>query len=85
VVETTGFNDRTWIDAAGLPHSTKLKVTERITRLDAENMEIVSIIDDPEMYSKKWSFTTYPKKLKGELLEYICNENEKDVQHFSGK
>lgn len=85
VVETTGFNDRTWIDAAGLPHSTNLKVTERITRLDAENMEIVSTIDDPEMYSRKWSFTTYPKKLKGELLEYICNENEKDVQHFPGK
>jgi hypothetical protein len=85
VVDTKGFNDRTWIDAAGLPHSTNMKVTERITRLDATNMEITSIIDDPEMYSKKWSFTTYPKKLKGELLEYICNENEKDVQHFSAK
>jgi hypothetical protein len=85
VVQTQGFNDRTWIDAAGLPHSTNLKVTERITRLDATNMEITSIVDDPEMYSKKWSFTTYPKKLKGELLEYICNENEKDVQHYSEK
>src|SRR5215469_10717134 len=85
VVETTGFNDRTWIDAAGVPHSTKLKVTERFTRLDADNMEIVNTIDDPVMYTKPWSFTTYPKRLKGELLEYICNENEKDVQHFPGK
>jgi hypothetical protein len=85
VVETTGFNDRTWIDAAGIPHSTELKVTERIRRLDADNMEIVNIVDDPMMFTKTWSFTTYPKRLKGELLEYICNENERDVQHLQGK
>jgi hypothetical protein len=85
VVETTGFNDKTWIDAAGVPHSTELKVTERIRRLDADNMEIVNIVDDPVMYTKQWSFTTYPKRLQGELLEYICNENEKDVQHLTGK
>jgi hypothetical protein len=85
VVETTGFNDKTWIDAAGVPHSTKLKVTERFTRLDADNLEIVNIVDDPVMYTRTWSFTTYPKRLKGELLEYICNENEKDVQHLLGK
>jgi hypothetical protein len=85
VVETTGFNDKTWIDAAGVPHSTQLKVTERIHRLDADNMEIVNIVDDPVMYTKTWSFTTYPKILQGELLEYICNENERDVQHMVAK
>jgi hypothetical protein len=85
VVETTGFNDKTWIDAAGVPHSTQLKVTERIHRLDVDNMEIVNTVNDPVMYTKPWSFTTYPKRLEGELLEYICNENEKDVQHFPGK
>ncbi|MBV9742245.1 MAG: hypothetical protein JO099_00660 [Acidobacteriia bacterium] len=85
VVETTGFNEKTWIDAAGVPHSTHLKVTERFRRLDADNMEIVNIIEDPVMYTKPWSFTIYPKRLKGELLEYICNENEKDVKHLQGK
>ena len=85
VIETTGFNDKTWIDAAGVPHSTKLKVTERIHRLDADNMEIVNIVDDPVMYTKPWSFTTYPKRMNGELIEYVCNENEKDVQHLTGK
>jgi hypothetical protein len=85
VIETQGFNDKTWIDAAGVPHSTGMKVTERIRRLDAENLEIVSIIDDPAMYTKPWGFTTYPKLLKGELLEYICNENEKDVERMVGK
>jgi hypothetical protein len=85
VVETKGFNESTWIDAAGVPHSADMKVTERIRRLDADNMEIVNIIDDPAMFTKPWGFTTYPSKLKGELLEYICNENEKDVTHMVGK
>ena len=85
MVETVGFNDITWIDAAGVPHTKDMKVTERITRLDADNMEIVSVVDDPAMYTKPWGFTTYPRRLKGELLEYICNENEKDVDHLVGK
>ena len=85
VVETIGFNDKTWIDASGVPHSTAMKVTERIRRLDEENMEIVSIVDDSKMYTEPWSFTTYPKRLHGEILEYICNENESDVKHLVGK
>jgi hypothetical protein len=85
VVETIGFNERTWIDAAGVPHSKDMRVTERIRRLDEENMEIISTVDDPKMYTQPWSFTTYPKRLHGEIMEYICNENESDVRHLVGK
>ena len=85
VVVTKGFNDLTWIDAAGVPHTKNMVVTERIRRLDRDNMEIVSVVDDPEYYSKPWGFTTYPRRMDGELLEYICNENEKDVQHLTDK
>ena len=85
VVETVGFNEKTWIDAAGVPHSKDMKVTERIRLLDADNMEIVSTVDDARMYTKPWSFTTYPKRLQGEILEYICNENEADARHLVGK
>jgi hypothetical protein len=85
VVETQGFNDITWIDAAGVPHTKDMKVTERITRLDMDNMEIVHIVDDPALFTKPWGFTTYPRRLKGELLEYVCAENEKDVAHMVGK
>ena len=85
VVETRGFNERTWIDASGVPHSKDMKVTERIRLLDGENMEIVSTVDDQRMYTKPWSFTTYPKRLHGEILEYICNENEADVKHLVSK
>ena len=85
VVETRGFNDKTWIDAAGVPHSIDMKVTERIRLLDADTMEIVSTVDDEAMYTAPWSFTTHPKRLLGEILEYICNENEADVKHLVGK
>ncbi len=85
VVETIGQNDISWIDAAGIPHSTDMKVTERITRPDLGHLEIVHTIDDPKTFSKSWSFTTKPSLLKGELIEYICQENNKDIEHLVGK
>ena len=85
VVETTGFNERTWIDAAGVPHSTDMKVVEHIRLLGPNDLEIVSTVQDQKMFSAPWSFTTHPTRLKGEILEYICNENEKDSQHLVGK
>ena len=85
VVDTVGQNDITWIDAAGIPHSTDMKVTERITRTDLGHMEIVHIIDDPKTFSRPWTFTTKPTLLKGELIEYICQENNKDIEHLVGK
>src|SRR5919108_1301110 len=51
VVENVGQNDITWIDAAGIPHSKDMKVTERITRTDLGHMDIVHIIDDPKTFS----------------------------------
>jgi hypothetical protein len=85
VVETVGQNDITWIDQSGIPHSTDMKVTERFTRTDFGHLEVVHIIDDPKTFSKPWTFTTHPSLLKGELIEYICQENNKDVEHLIGK
>jgi hypothetical protein len=48
-------------------------------------MEIVHTIEDPKTFSKPWSFTTKPTLLKGELIEYICQENNKDIEHLVGK
>ncbi len=85
VVETVGQNDITWLDEGGIPHSADMKVTERIRRPDYGHLEIVNTIDDPKTFSKPWSFTTHPSLLRGELIEYICQENNKDVQHLVGK
>jgi hypothetical protein len=85
VVETVGQNDISWIDAAGIPHTTDMKVTERITRPDVGHLEIVHTIEDPKTFSKPWSFTTKPSLLRGELIEYVCQENNKDIEHLVGK
>lgn len=54
VGESNGFNDKTWIDNAGLPHSAALHVEERYHRVDRNHLEMTIIIDDPKMYTKPW-------------------------------
>jgi len=85
VVETVGQNAITWLDQDGHPHTDKMVVTERLRRPDLGHMEIDHTIDDPGAYSKPWKFTTYPTLLNGELIEYICQENNKDLEHLKGK
>jgi hypothetical protein len=58
VIESNGFNNRTWLDASGHPHGEKLKVTERLTRTDFNNIKVESTIDDPEFYTKPWTVVT---------------------------
>jgi len=85
VVETVGQTDLSWIDMAGIPHSADMKVTERIRRPDFGHLEIEHTIEDPKTFSRPWKFTTNPVLLRGELIEYICQENNKDVEHLVGK
>jgi hypothetical protein len=80
VVETTGFNDKTWLDGFGHPHSDAMKVTERFRRRDFGHMDIEIVIDDPKAYTKPLRYLQ-PQRLEPdtELIEYICNENAKPV------
>ncbi len=54
VAESNGFEDRTWLDNAGLPHSDALHVEERYHRVDRDHLEMTIIIADPKMYTKPW-------------------------------
>jgi hypothetical protein len=85
VVDTVGFNGLTWLDESGLPSTESLHVIERFSRPDLGHLEIVNIVDDPKAYTKPWSFTTHPVMQKGDLMEYICQENNRDVEHLVGK
>jgi hypothetical protein len=84
VVETRGFNDKGWLDNGGKPATDQLKVTERFIRKDFGNMDIQITIDDPKAYTKPWT-VTQPLAFQAdtELLEYICNENNRyfDLVH----
>jgi hypothetical protein len=86
VVETTGFNDKTWLDDAGHPHSDQMKVTERFRRPDFGHLLIEITIEDPLAYAKPWTVTQeFQLIADGELIEYVCNENNRDLPHLVGK
>ena len=86
VVVTAGYNDRTWLDADGHPHTESLRTTERFSRRDFGHLELSETFDDPKAYAKPWTV-----KVAGDLrpdtdlLEYVCKENEKDSEHMVGR
>jgi hypothetical protein len=86
VAQTSGFNDHGWLDNDGRPATDALHVTERFHRKDFGHMDIVITVDDPKAYTKPWTVTEPFKLLPDtELLEYVCNENNKDLKHLVGK
>ena len=86
VVDTAGFNDRSWLDAFGHPHSEAMRVTERFHRLDFGHMEIQITVDDPTMYTRPFTIKIDQRLLPDtDLIEAFCLENEKDRPHMVGK
>ena len=85
VIDTAGFNDRTWLDLSGRPHTEALHVTERYRRLDTGRMQLQMTFDDPKAYSRPWTITIDGGLVPdSELLEAVCNENEKDSSRYIG-
>jgi hypothetical protein len=84
VVESAGFNDRTWLDFSGHPHTEALRTTERYTRKDFGHMDIQITYNDPKAYMRPWTITLHASLMADtELLENVCNENDKSSrQHF---
>jgi hypothetical protein len=86
VVETTGFRDDGWLDVNGSPLTDAAKMTERFRRVNYGNLEIEVTVDDPKAYTKPWTVKmTQRVMLNTELIEFVCNENEKSVTHLVGK
>jgi hypothetical protein len=78
VVDTIGFNDKTWVDGAGLPHSEALHVVERIRRADHETLVDDITVEDPMAYTKPLTNRqVYKLKPGWEIQEYVCEENNK--------
>jgi len=86
VVESTGFNDRTWLDFGGHPHSEELRITERIRRRDFGHLDIEETLTDSKIYGRPWTIVIHGDLTTDtEMLEYVCAENEKDREHLVGK
>jgi hypothetical protein len=86
VVESSGFNDRTWLDMGGHPHTEALKMTERFRRTSFGHMDLRVTYDDPKAYRKPWTISFGVGFVPDtEMLEYVCGENEKDSKHLVGR
>lgn len=86
VVETSGYKDGLWLDLKGDPLTAEGRTTERIRRPNFGRLEVQLTVDDPKAYTRPWSATRYLRiALDTELMEDICNENERSSVHMVGK
>lgn len=86
VIDTIGFNDKTWLDMQGLPHSEALHVVERLRRVDHETLQDDIVIDDPKTFTKPWNVQkTFKLRPKWDIMEYICEDNFDKPKTETGK
>jgi hypothetical protein len=80
VIDTIGFNGRTRLDTIGHPHSDQMHVVERYQYTDPDHLAYEVTIDDPKTYTKPWKNSrTFARMKPGqELIEYSCEENNRD-------
>jgi len=85
VVETRGFNGKAWLDQLGRPSTDQLHVTERFTRTSFGSMTLDVTIDDPGAYTAPWLASgVVHLQPDWEPLEFICGENNKDLENLPG-
>ncbi len=77
VVNTIGFNDKTWLDRDGHPHSADLHVVERVHRVDHDTLQLEVTINDPKAYTRSWTMRgTYKLQPTWEIGEDFCIPEE---------
>ncbi len=82
VVDSIGFNTKTRLDTIGHGHSDQLHVIQRFTRTDPKTIAFEITVDDPKMYEKPFTNKRTFRLNPGELMEYSCMENNKDLLHI---
>jgi hypothetical protein len=86
VVESFGFNDRTWLDHDGHPHTEALRMTERYRRRNFGSLELEVTLSDPAAYAKSWTVAVRAELAADtEMIEWACNESNHGVEHWVGK
>jgi len=86
VVETVGLRDGGWLDIWGTPFGETTKVTERFRRPTFGTLEIDVTVDDAKFYTKPWTVRLNQRLMAdgGDLIEFVCNENQKFDQYLRG-
>jgi len=85
VVETAGFNEKTFIDATGAPHTDEMHTIERIRKVSPTQLEDVVTIHDPQYYSRDWQARfVYNLRKELRLEDYVCGEPHRDLSSVAG-
>jgi len=86
VVESNGFNDRTWLDHDGHPHTEALRITERYRRRDLGHLDLEVTFSDPNAYARPWTVAVRAELAPDtEMIEWVCGEGKSGVEHWVGK
>jgi hypothetical protein len=84
IVETRGFNENSWLDYYGHPHTDLMKVTEKWTRPNKGTLHYEATVDDPGAYTAPFTLAwDIPWSAEGELPEYICQENNQYLNRLT--
>jgi hypothetical protein len=86
VVESFGFNDRTWLDHDGHPHTEQLRMTERYRRRDFGHLDVEVTFSDPGAYTRPWKVAVRAELAADtEMLEWVCHDSDHHVERWVGK
>ena len=81
-VETIGFNEASWVDLFGHPRSESMRIREAYRRRDYGHMDLEVTVEDPKYYTRTFTVKTELNLISdGDVLEFVCGENEKDRAH----
>jgi hypothetical protein len=87
IVENKGFNENSWLDYFGHPHTDKMEVTERWSRPNKGQLRYEATVNDPGAYTRPftmmWNNITWDTDLTPELPEYICQENNRYLNRLT--
>jgi len=85
VVESAGFNDKTFVDATGAPDTDELRTIERIRKISPTELEDVITIHDPQYYTRDWQARfVYTKRTDIRIDDYLCGEPHRDLSPVAG-
>jgi hypothetical protein len=85
IVESAGFKDQTWIDEYGTPASDRLRLTERLRRINFGTLEIQVTVDDSKTFTRPFTFTLQQRLMPDtELIEFVCGENNLSAARLVG-
>jgi hypothetical protein len=86
LVETAGYNEKTFIDATGVPHSDQMTTVERMRKINGgKQLEIVVTVTDPVNFTRPWSARfVYDAHPQVRLQDYVCGEPHRDISHIRG-